>query len=126
MKSQADKKRVERSFQVGGWVYLRLQPYVQVSVAHQASQKLGFKYFGPFEILAKVGKVSYKLKLPEKARIHPVIHVSQLKKAIHPSDTVRSELPVALVNTDVLVQPAAICADRLIRKGNKMVPQLQL
>lgn len=29
MKSQADKKRTDRSFQVGDFVYLRLQPYVQ-------------------------------------------------------------------------------------------------
>lgn len=32
MKMQADKNRVERSFQVGDWVYVKLQPYVQQSV----------------------------------------------------------------------------------------------
>lgn len=40
MKNQADKNRSERQFSVGDWVYLRLQPYVQTSVAPRASQKL--------------------------------------------------------------------------------------
>jgi ribosomal protein L21E len=33
MKSQADKKIMDRSFQVGDSVYLKLQPYVQTSIA---------------------------------------------------------------------------------------------
>ena len=32
MKWFADKKRVDRSFAVGDWVYLRLQPYKQSSI----------------------------------------------------------------------------------------------
>jgi hypothetical protein len=81
MKQHADKKRMERSFAVGDWVYLKLQPYIQVSVARRSTQKLGFKFFGPYQILSRVGNVSYKLKLPDSSCIHPVIHVSQLKKS---------------------------------------------
>jgi len=33
MKHQADKLRSERTFSVGDRVYLRLQPYIQTSVA---------------------------------------------------------------------------------------------
>jgi hypothetical protein len=33
MKSQADKSRSEWEFAVGDWVYLKLQPYVQASLA---------------------------------------------------------------------------------------------
>lgn len=72
MTAQANKKRMERTFEVGDQVYLRLQPYVQRSVMPRASQKLSFKYFGPYTILQRVGTVAYKLQLPQGARIHPV------------------------------------------------------
>jgi len=32
MKMQANKNRVERSFEVGDWVYVKLQPHIQQSV----------------------------------------------------------------------------------------------
>lgn len=75
MKDQADKRR----FNVGDLVLVKLQPYKQNSVALRKNQKLGMKYFGPFPILAKVGAIAYKLKLPKNARIHVVFHISQLK-----------------------------------------------
>ena len=41
------------------------------------------RYVGPYEISQRVGKVSYELKLySELASIHPIIHVSILKKGI--------------------------------------------
>lgn len=47
MKHQADKHRQERQFQVGDWVYLKLQPHIQRSVAQRANHKLSYKFFGP-------------------------------------------------------------------------------
>ena len=40
-------------------------------------------YCGPFEILAKVGSVTYRLSQPPIVTIHSVFHVSILKKYIH-------------------------------------------
>ena len=48
MKRQADKHRSERSFAVGDWVFLKVQPYVQSSLARRANQKLAFRFFGPY------------------------------------------------------------------------------
>jgi hypothetical protein len=124
MKHQADKNRVERVFQVGDQVYLKLQPYVQTSVANRSSQKLGFKYFDPYPVLKRVGQVSYQLELLDKAKIHSV-HVSQLKKAIKPTDAVSTDLPVSLVDF-LLVQPDKVTDERLIRRGAKMVPGLRI
>ena len=41
-------------------------------------RKLEFKRVGPFEVLEKRSDVSYRLKLPESMRVHPVFHVSLL------------------------------------------------
>lgn len=64
MKHQAYKKRTERELQVGERIYLKLQPYVQASLAPRANQKLSFRYYEPYQIEQRVGTVAYKLKLP--------------------------------------------------------------
>jgi hypothetical protein len=61
MKMQADKNHTECSFDVSTWVYVKLQPYVQTSVANRANQKLSFRFFGPYLITKKIGTVAYKL-----------------------------------------------------------------
>jgi hypothetical protein len=126
MTAQADKNRSEREFAVGDRVYLRLQPYVQTSVAARSSQKLGFRFFGPYLVLQRVGRVAYRLQLPPTARIHPVVHVSQLKRAVKPTDEVSSSLPVALTRMQVRVKPRKVLAERSVRQGNKTVPQVQI
>ena len=74
------KHRSKRTFAVGVKVWLKLQPYVQTSVARRASHKLAFKYFGHYEVEGKIGSMAYKLKLPAKSTVHPVFHVLLLKK----------------------------------------------
>ena len=58
MVKSANMKRSERQFDIGDWVFLKLQPYVQPSVAARASHKLSFKFFGPYQVIAKVGTVA--------------------------------------------------------------------
>lgn len=82
MKHQADKNRLDRSFQLGDMVFMKLQPYIQSSVAPRAHHKLLFKFYGPYKILEKVGASAYRLELPPNSKIHPVFHVSQLKQAL--------------------------------------------
>lgn len=59
MKTQADKNRTERSFKVGDWVYVKLQPYIQMSVTPRANQKLSYQFFGLYQVLEKLGSVAY-------------------------------------------------------------------
>lgn len=67
MKSQADKHRSERSFDVGDMVYVRLQPYIQSSLAPWSNQKLVFHFFGSFQIMSKIGVVAYELQFPSSS-----------------------------------------------------------
>jgi hypothetical protein len=76
MKMQANVNRAKRSFQVGDQVLLKIQPYAQFSLVNRPFPKLAYKYFGPYEILEKLGSVPYKLQLPEGCRVHPIFHVS--------------------------------------------------
>ena len=45
--------------------------------------KLAPRYIGPFEIRERVGMVAYRLALsPDMSQVHPVFHVSMLRKYI--------------------------------------------
>jgi hypothetical protein len=64
MKVYADKLITEMSFEIGDWVYLRLQPYRQKSVALRRNLKHAPRFFGPYQIIQKVGSIAYKFDLP--------------------------------------------------------------
>jgi hypothetical protein len=121
MRCQADKGRSERQFKVGDLVFLKLQPYVQTSLAARANQKLAFKYFGPFKIVARIGQVAYKLLLPESSSIHPVFHVSQLKQAVAKDTEVISTIPS---DVDLPHVPEKILQRRLVTQGLHQVQQI--
>ncbi|GJW42419.1 retrotransposable element Tf2 [Tanacetum coccineum] len=50
IKSQADKRRADKSFQVNDWVYLKLQPCRKLTMRQGGQHKLSSKFFGPFQV----------------------------------------------------------------------------
>ena len=81
-KSYADSKRREEEYQVGEKVLLKISLMKGV-MRFGKKGKLSPKYIGPYEIIQRVGKVAYKLDLPnELERVHNVFHVSQIRKYI--------------------------------------------
>lgn len=75
MKLLGDKGRHDISFAIGDYVYIRLRPYRQRSIRLQHYSKLSRRYFGPFQIIQRIGEGSCKLDLSASSRIHNVFHV---------------------------------------------------
>ncbi|GKA93085.1 putative reverse transcriptase domain-containing protein [Tanacetum coccineum] len=79
-KRYADLKRKPMEFKVRDRVMLKVLPWKGV-VRFGKRGKLNPRYVGPFKVLAKVGKVSYRLELPQElSRVHHTFHVSNMKK----------------------------------------------
>ena len=93
MKVNVDKHRTKREFVEGDWVYLRLMPYKQKSLKQKHLGKLSPRNYRPFQILQRIGKVSYRLDLPLDSRIHPTFHVSCLKEKLGKHGAVVPLLP---------------------------------
>lgn len=112
-KKQADSHRRDVSFEAGDQVYLKIRPYRQQSLTRRMNEKLSARYYGPFEVLARVGAVAYRLKLPEEAKIHNTFHVSQLKKAVGDALTT-VPFPVQLTAEEVLeAYPTKVLGERV-------------
>jgi hypothetical protein len=124
MKMFADKNRSDRQFNVGDWVYLRLQPYRQNSIAVRKHMKLPPSFFGPFKVLRKIGIVAYMLDLPPESRLHLVFHVSALKKKLGQSVSPLSTLPPIDRHGDIQPEPAQILERRMVKRCGRSITEV--
>ena len=89
-------------------MYLKIQPYKLKSLATRMNQKLSPRYYGPYEVLDRIGNIAYRLKLPPQSLVHPIFHVSLLKKCLAPN-VVSQPLPVGLAEDwELRVQPSKV------------------
>jgi hypothetical protein len=84
-KSYTDSKRTPREFKIGDHVYLQVKPK-RISLKMGMCTKLDPQYYGPFEILERIGPITYIISLPPTIRAHNVFHMSLLKKYVHDSN----------------------------------------
>lgn len=64
MKTTYDKAHREVEFAAGEWAWLRLHNRQASGITSGGNQKLAPRYYGPFQVLERVGKVAYRLFLP--------------------------------------------------------------
>ena len=84
-------------FNAGDHVYLRVRER-NISLNLGSCAKMSPRYYGPFEVLERIGPVGYRLEFPASTRAHNFFHVSLLKKYIHD--------PNHVINLDVIkVEP---------------------
>ena len=92
-------------------------------MAIRSCEKLAPRFFGPYSVLDKIGQVAYRIALPERAKIHPVFHVSQLKQHVG-SAVVHTELPVMDDDGLIAKTPARILARRMTKHKNHAVTEV--
>lgn len=92
MKRLADRTRREVDWEVGDQVLVSTQNWKM----DRPSRKLSDKWYGPIEVLEKVGE-SWKVELPDHWTIHPVFHSHSLRKYVdNPLPGQRREAPAPI------------------------------
>nr|XP_016456810.1 PREDICTED: uncharacterized protein LOC107780743 [Nicotiana tabacum] len=137
-KSYANKRRRDLVFTIGDKVFLRVSPmkgvvrfrkrgklslrFIRDSPMKGVMQfrkrgKLSLRFIGSYEILDRVGVVVYRLTLPlELSSIHPLFHVSMLRKCISDSSQVLEAPTIPLDEKLSYEEELMTIVDRHVRK----------
>eukprot|EP00253_Pinus_taeda_P006401 PITA_06401 len=125
-KNFVDRKRIFKEFQVGDHVYIRIQAK-RSTLQWSGCAKLAQRYCGPFQILARVGRVAYQLALPGHIRVHNVFHVSVLKKYVYdPRHVIRWQEIQVEPEGEVLVEPLSILDRREVQLRKRVITQVKV
>ena len=124
MKQDAYQHRSERSFDVGDWVFLRLQTYKQMSLKQaKKDNKLSPKYYGPYKVLQNIGTMAYKMELHASSRVHPIFHVSCLKKVIGDKIPVQTIFPKIDEEVKIIWEPETVTETRTRKLRNRSISE---
>ncbi|XP_050229089.1 uncharacterized protein LOC126678226 [Mercurialis annua] len=126
-KSYADSKRKEIEFQVGDYVFLKVSPMKGV-IRFGKRGKLSPRYVGPYEIIERIGAVAYKLDLPpDMSQVHPVFHISMLRKYIaDPSHVIQPQTVEVNEELSYEEQPVEIVDTQLRKLRTKEIPMVKV
>jgi len=126
-KSYADTKRIDRNFQEGSQVFIRIKPF-KSSFRMGKGTKLSPRFVGPFTILERIGPVAYKLELPSHLRkMHNVFHVSMLRKYVpDPSHVLKFDKLQVSEDGALQAEPFCILDHRVRRLRNREFEQVKV
>ena len=113
-KSQADKHRLDVAFDVGAEVLLATK---NLKLKGVTPRKLLPRYIGPFKVLQRIGKVAYKLNMPDHMHVHNVFHVSLLQP--YKSHGRRHMPPPEIVDGELEYTIESVTAHRVSTVGGK-------
>ena len=122
MKVAHDQSRWELEFAVGEWAWLRLHHCLASGITPSNPSKLDPRFYGPFQVVARVGAVAYRLRLPNNVKIHDVFHVGLLKKFVGTPPVAPPSLP-PIHNGAIVAVPAKAVKARLYRGVHQILVQ---
>ena len=122
-----DVRTRDLEFEVGDQVYLKISPMRRVKRFGKKG-KLSTHYVGPYKILSRVGKVAYEVELSsELSSVHPIFHVSMLRKHISDAVVVDSSVSADIQeNLSFDEIPVEILDFSVRRLRNKEVPLVKV
>ena len=125
-KSYADKHRVNRQFNIGVHVYLKVRAR-RSSLNLGSCAKLSPRYCGPFEVLERIGPIAYRLALPASTRAHNFFHVSLLKKYVHdPNHVIYWDVIKVEPKGEFQIEPMRILDRNVTMLRNRAIGQVKV
>ena len=85
--------------------------------------KLSPKYYGPYKVFQKIGTTTYKLELLASFRVHPVFHVSCLKKVICDKLPIQTIFPELDEEGKFILDPEAVTKTRTRQLQNQSISE---
>jgi len=128
MKYYYDRRHTAMFLAPGDYALLRL--HKGYDLPSELNSKLSQQYAGPFKVLEKVGRLAYRLQLPDHWQIHDVFTIAQLEPAPPPGSdpynrTAYDEPGPVEPNTDIY-KVSRILDKRIIRKGRGFSTQYRI
>ena len=126
-KSYADQHRKEMDFNLGEKVFLKVSPWRGI-MRFGNKGKLSPRYIGLYEIIEKIGPLSYRLALPpELSRIHDVFHVSMLRRyRSDPSHVIKDSEVQLSENLSYVEEPVRIVDRKIKQLRNREIPMVKV
>lgn len=85
-------------------------------------KKLGDLRYGPFKVLEKIGRSSYKLELPKNWRVHPVFNevlLTPYAEPEFPSQIKELPPPPDIINNEIEYEVEEVLDSRIRKRGRK-------